>query len=211
MLMSIWPRHLQWQTESNICGCCGFLACRCCSFRAAGLPAAGGGAAGQAGAVRAGPASARASRRQHRATVVSSKHRLADTLLSQQHNAEGHRSAAHACQLPTAHLVLRRSAFFPLTDAAFASWPIPYFLGEPRNATTAPDALFGHALSCNRNAQVQMSSFETHSLVLRGMSASILMDWWQLRMLPTMGSIRLSPASCSQTWHHTLSPCLVFV
>ena len=52
------------------------------------------------------------------------------------------------------------SAFFPLTDAAFASWPIPYFLGEPRHATTAPDALFGRALSCNRNAQVQFPPFE---------------------------------------------------
>jgi hypothetical protein len=50
-------------------------------------------------------------------------------------------------------LVLQCSAFFPLTDENFASWPMPYLLGEPRNATTAPDSLFGHALSCNRNAQ----------------------------------------------------------
>ena len=69
--------------------------------------------------------------------------------------------------------MLQRSAFFPLTDAAFASWPIPYFLGEPRNATTAPDALFGHALSCNRNAQVQTLTLGAHTLLYLGMQVCV--------------------------------------
>lgn len=61
---------------------------------------------------------------------------------------------------------LRCSAFFPLTDEALASWPVPYFLGEPRHATIAPDSLFGNALSCNRNAQVHRSSCPVNMVAL---------------------------------------------
>lgn len=50
------------------------------------------------------------------------------------------------------------SAFFPLDDPNFLSWPMPYYFGVPSNAATAPDQLFGNALSCNREAQVHLET-----------------------------------------------------